>query len=87
MQEDFRLIIKQFKKEFSLKDVALVAYRTAVQKLINSFLNVRFKHVAQAYNKHADVLATLASIFDASDGTDDVWILKSTSGDTITDPS
>lgn len=56
MQEDHLLIINQV-------EITPLAHRTAIEKLIKSFLNSRFNRVPQAHNKHTDTLATLASKF------------------------
>lgn len=59
MQGDSRLIVKPVSEEVAHKDTVLVAYQTAVQKLIKSLLNIQFKHVPRAQNKHPDALVIL----------------------------
>lgn len=60
----FRAIILQVNEDFALKKVALVAYPTAIQKLVKSFSSIHFKQVLRARNKHADPLAILATKID-----------------------
>lgn len=67
---------EQVNKEFALKEVALVEYRTVVQKLIKSFSSIQFEHIPPAQNKHADALAALTSKVDIRDETVDVKIRK-----------
>lgn len=57
-QRDSRLMIKEVNEEFVLKEIALVAYRIAVHKLIKSFSSIQFDHMSRGYKKHADALAT-----------------------------
>lgn len=54
-------MIKEVNEEFVLKEIALVAYRIAVHKLIKSFSSIQFDHMSRGYKKHADALATLPS--------------------------
>lgn len=62
--------------EFALKEIALVSYRTAVQKLIRSFSSTCLEHVSQIPNKHTDALATLALKVGVPDEVVDVRIMK-----------
>lgn len=75
-QGDSKLTIKQVNGEFALKETTLVKYRIAIQKLVKSFLGIQFEHVPQAQNKHADVVATLASKVDIPDETTNVKLTK-----------
>lgn len=47
VKEDSKLIIKQVNSEFTLKEISLVSYRTAVQKLLRSFKSILFEHAQQ----------------------------------------
>lgn len=51
MQGDSTLIIKQANREFSLKEIALLSYRTIVQKLIKSLSFNQFEHVSQVHHR------------------------------------
>lgn len=61
-----------------MKDIPLVAYRIDVDELVKSFSSIQFEHVPQVHNKHADVLATLASEVDIVDKVVDVKVIKKT---------
>lgn len=63
MQRNLGLIIQQVIGEFTLKEITLVAYRSA-QKLIKSFSSIQFEYVPRVQNNHIDALATLASKID-----------------------
>lgn len=85
VQGDSKLIIEQVNGEFALKEVVLVEYRTAIQKLIKSFSSIQFEHVPRAQNKHADDLATLASKVDIPEEEASVKIMTKTLRATATE--
>lgn len=78
VQGGSKLIIEQANGEFALKEAALVEYRTTIQKLIKSFSGTQFKHAPRAQNKHAVVLATLASKLGIPEEEASVKVVKKT---------
>lgn len=76
MQGDSDLVTKHINREFTLKEIALLSYRNAIQKLTRSFSFVQFDHVLRAHNKHINALATLASKTEVPDKTVDMIIIK-----------
>lgn len=71
-------MIQHVNGEFSLKEGALASFHTAVQKLTKLFPNIRFEHVPQLHNKHADALATLASKAKIKDDVVEIHIIRNT---------
>lgn len=53
------LIIKQVNGECASKKLALVSYRTSIQKLINSFMKIRFLSLTNTQQAYT-ALVTLA---------------------------
>lgn len=74
-----RLIIKQVNGKFTLKEINLVPYRPAVQKLII----IQFKHMLWEHNWHIEALAKLASKIDIPGRDIDVRITKRTLQTTV----
>ena len=58
---DSRLIVNQVQGSFEARDPRIKAYLDLVKQAIGNFCTVKVIQVAQAQNKHADLLATLAS--------------------------
>lgn len=63
-------------REFALKEIALVPYRTAVQKLIQIFFKYSIWSTPRSYDKHVDALATLSSKVVVPDKAVDVKIIR-----------
>lgn len=61
-----------------LKEIALVPYQIAIQKLIRSFSHIKFEHMPRAHNKHLDDLATLASKIDILGKANNVSTMRKT---------
>lgn len=76
VHRDSNFINQQVSEELVLKEIALLSYRTATQKLIKSFLSIRFEYVLKVYNKQAYALAILTWKVDVPDETVDAKIMK-----------
>lgn len=48
----------------------LIQYHKLVEELIKNFDEIEFHHIPRGENKMADALATLASMFEVTDGND-----------------
>ncbi|CAL2256587.1 unnamed protein product [Prunus armeniaca] len=58
---DSNLVLSQLQGNFAVKEVTLAPYRTAVERLINSFKQIVMEHIPGVTNKYGDALATLGS--------------------------
>ncbi|XP_021833842.1 uncharacterized protein LOC110773621 [Prunus avium] len=58
---DSNLVLSQLQGSFAVKESTLAPYRTAAEKLVNSFKQVVLEHIPGATNRYADALATLGS--------------------------
>ena len=59
---NFRLVVYQIQDSFEAQDSRMKAYLSAAKQIINKFGTVKVAQVGQAQNRHADSLATLASL-------------------------
>ena len=57
---DSCLVIQQLKRDFAVKELALLKYRTRAQQILQGFKIFKFEHVTRSQNKYADALANLA---------------------------
>ncbi|CAL2229588.1 unnamed protein product [Prunus armeniaca] len=55
------LVLTQLQESFAVKEVTLAPYRTAAERLINSFKQIVMEHIPGVTNRYADALATLGS--------------------------
>ncbi|CAL2229476.1 unnamed protein product [Prunus armeniaca] len=55
------LVLTQLQGSFAVKEVTLAPYRTAAERLINSFKQIVMEHIPGVTNRYADALATLGS--------------------------
>ena len=60
---DSALVIHQLRGEWETRDHKLVPYQVYIRKLIEFFDDISFHHIPREENQMADVLATLASMF------------------------
>ena len=60
---DSALVIHQLRGEWEIRDPKLIPYKVYIKELANSFDEISFHHVPRVENQMADVLATLASMF------------------------
>ncbi|CAL8992530.1 unnamed protein product [Prunus brigantina] len=58
---DSNLVLSQLQGSFAVKEATLAPYRTAAERLINSFKQVAMEHIPGITNRYADALATLGS--------------------------
>ncbi|CAL9024373.1 unnamed protein product, partial [Prunus brigantina] len=58
---DSNLVLSQLQGSFAVKEATLAPYRTAAERLINSFKQVAMEHIPGVTNRYADALATLGS--------------------------
>ncbi|CAL9018448.1 unnamed protein product [Prunus brigantina] len=58
---DSNLVLSQLQGSFAVKEATLAPYRTAAERLINSFEQVVMEHIPGVTNRYADALATLGS--------------------------
>ncbi|XP_020424486.1 uncharacterized protein LOC109950335 [Prunus persica] len=58
---DSNLVLSQLQGSFAVKEATLAPYRTAAERLINSFKQVVMEHIPGVTNRYADALATLGS--------------------------
>ncbi|VVA40808.1 PREDICTED: LOW QUALITY PROTEIN uncharacterized, partial [Prunus dulcis] len=58
---DSNLVLSQLQGSFAVKEATLALYRTAAERLINSFKQVVMEHIPGVTNRYADALATLGS--------------------------
>ncbi|XP_059650277.1 uncharacterized protein LOC132296047 [Cornus florida] len=61
VQGDSNLVVKQLDGSYAIKEPALAAYRTIIQKLSGHFSELQITHAPRDANRHPDALATLAS--------------------------
>ena len=57
-----RLVVNQVQGYFKARDSRMKAHLQAVKQIINKFCTVKVAQVGRAQNRHADSLATLASM-------------------------
>ncbi|XP_021830108.1 uncharacterized protein LOC110770303 [Prunus avium] len=55
------LVLSQLQGNFTVKEATLAPYRTATERLVNSFKKVVMEHIPGVTNRYADALATLGS--------------------------
>ncbi|CAL8175773.1 unnamed protein product [Prunus armeniaca] len=58
---DSNLVLSQLQGSFAVKKATLAPYRTASERLINSFKQVMLEHIPRVTNRYADTLTTLGS--------------------------
>ncbi|KAI5337975.1 hypothetical protein L3X38_017246 [Prunus dulcis] len=58
---DSNLVLSQLQGSFAVKEATLAPYRTAAERLVNSFKQVVMEHIPGVTNRYADALATLGS--------------------------
>ncbi|CAL8992411.1 unnamed protein product [Prunus brigantina] len=58
---DSNLVLSQLQGSFAVKEATLAPYRTAAERLINSFKQTMMEHIPGVTNRYADALATLGS--------------------------
>ncbi|CAL8089328.1 unnamed protein product [Prunus armeniaca] len=58
---DSNLVLSQLQGSFAVNEVTLAPYRTAAERLINSFKQIVMEHIPGVTNRYADALATLGS--------------------------
>ncbi|XP_016650506.1 PREDICTED: uncharacterized protein YpeP-like [Prunus mume] len=58
---DSNLVLSQLQGSFAVNESTLAPYRTAAERLINSFKQTVMEHIPGATNRYADALATLGS--------------------------
>ncbi|CAL8164018.1 unnamed protein product [Prunus armeniaca] len=58
---DSNLVLSQLRGSFAVKEATLAPYRTAAERLINSFKQIVMEHIPRVTNRYADALATLGS--------------------------
>ncbi|CAL8119209.1 unnamed protein product [Prunus armeniaca] len=58
---DSNLVLSQLQGSFAVKEATLAPYRTAAERLINSFKQIVMEHILGVTNRYADALATLGS--------------------------
>ncbi|CAL2247455.1 unnamed protein product [Prunus armeniaca] len=58
---DSNLVLSQLQGSFAVKEATLAPYRTAAERLINSFKQIVMEHIPGVTNRYADALATLGS--------------------------
>ncbi|CAL8163312.1 unnamed protein product [Prunus armeniaca] len=58
---DLNLVLSQLQGSFAVKEATLAPYRTAAERLINSFNQIVMEHIPGVTNRYADALATLGS--------------------------
>ncbi|CAL9017729.1 unnamed protein product [Prunus brigantina] len=58
---DSNLVLSQLQGSFVVKEATLAPYRTAAERLINSFKQTVMEHIPGVTNRYADALATLGS--------------------------
>ncbi|XP_059629899.1 uncharacterized protein LOC132272836 [Cornus florida] len=61
VQGDSNLVVRQLDGSYAIKEPALVAYRTFIQKLSNYFDELRITRAPRTANRQQNTLATLAS--------------------------
>ncbi|XP_030933689.1 uncharacterized protein LOC115959443 [Quercus lobata] len=59
---DSRLVVNQVQGSFEAQDSRMKAYLQVVKQIMNKFCTTKVAQVARAQNRHADSLATLASL-------------------------
>ncbi|XP_027337846.1 uncharacterized protein LOC113851538 [Abrus precatorius] len=67
---DSALVIHQSQGEWETRDGKLIRYQAFVKELIKQFEEITFHHIPRENNQLADALATLASMFELSNGKD-----------------
>ncbi|KAI5337876.1 hypothetical protein L3X38_017147 [Prunus dulcis] len=55
------MVLSQLQGSFAVKEATLAPYRTAAERLINSFKKIVMEHIPGVTNRYADALATLGS--------------------------
>ena len=59
---DSRLVVNQVQGNFEARDSRMKAYLQAVKQIMNKFGTVKVAQLGRAQNRHANALATLASL-------------------------
>ena len=59
---DSRLVVSQIEGSFETKDPRMISYLKLVKQTMSKFQKTRLVQISQGQNKHADSLATLASL-------------------------
>ena len=70
MYGDSALVIYQLNGEWETRDSKLVPYQEFIQRLIEQFEEITFKHLSQEENYLVDALATLATMFKVNANTE-----------------
>ncbi|XP_028236653.1 uncharacterized protein LOC114415983 [Glycine soja] len=60
---DSALVIHQLRGEWEIRDKKLIPYQAYIKKLMEFFDDISFHHIPRKKNQMADVLVTLASMF------------------------
>ncbi|XP_026396012.1 uncharacterized protein LOC113290646 [Papaver somniferum] len=72
---DSKLLVNQMNGVYPLKEVTLAPYRSEAQKLLKYFADATITHIGRNNNKHADFLATLASMLQF-EGLEETLIMR-----------
>ncbi|RDX96393.1 rnhA, partial [Mucuna pruriens] len=70
VHRDSTLVIHQLRGEWETRDVKLIPYYLYIKELVKHFEKITFHHTPREENQMADVLATLASMFEVSQESD-----------------
>jgi deoxyadenosine/deoxycytidine kinase/ribonuclease HI len=60
VEGDSQLIINQINGIYKVNSPILIRYYTIVKKIMDSFVNIQFRHIRREFNKNADSLANKA---------------------------
>ncbi|XP_059315782.1 uncharacterized protein LOC132066494 [Lycium ferocissimum] len=64
---DSYLLIQQVRGEWATKNEKIIPYVRLVQRLVDRFREVKFKHIPRTQNEFVDALATIASMIQHPD--------------------
>ncbi|XP_059658416.1 uncharacterized protein LOC132304703 [Cornus florida] len=76
VQGDSNLVVKQLDGSYAIKELALAAYRTIIQKLNSNFDKLCITYAPWTANPHPDALATLGSKAEIAGKSVDIRIQK-----------
>ncbi|KAI5351295.1 hypothetical protein L3X38_004186 [Prunus dulcis] len=73
---DSNLVLSQLQGSFTMKEETLAPYRTAAERLVNSFKQVVLEHIHGVTNRYVDALATLGSKLSFVEEQPNITVIK-----------
>ncbi|CAL2230297.1 unnamed protein product [Prunus armeniaca] len=70
------MVLSQLQGSFAVNEATLAPYRTATERLVNSFKQVVLEHIPGVTNRYADALATLGSKLSFVEEQPNITVIK-----------